>query len=214
MEKNKNESKLRDFWEEAYKSEATPFDAEEPDSWVIELEKQGKIRTPVLDSGCGPGRAALYLSTLGYDVVGMDISNHAIERAKRKAAQKNRNAQFFQADMCTLTGHDDQFETVIDIGCLHSLFEEKLRLAYTTTLHRICRKGAMVYVRAFSSENAKSYFHDTENLIPALNEEQIRSAFPTDQWQINDLAHREIDLLADGKEIHKTFCWFAEVQRK
>jgi hypothetical protein len=37
-------------------------------------------------------------------------------------------------------------------------------------------------------------------------------AFPIDQWNIKDLTHKEIDILADGKEISKVFCWFAEIE--
>ena len=210
MEKNFD---LRGFWEKGYEGESTPFDLDEPDGWIAEQEKRGKIRGRVLDSGCGPGRTALYLSSLGYDVVGMDISNNAIERAKRKAAQRNGSVRFQQADMCTMTGFDEEFDTVVDIGCLHSLFEEKLRLAYTATLHRICRPGAVIYLRAFSNANSQG-MHETGHPLPALSEEQIRSAFPIGQWKIKELAHREIDLLADGKEMSKAFCWFGEIERE
>ncbi|MDR1269797.1 MAG: class I SAM-dependent methyltransferase [Planctomycetaceae bacterium] len=213
MSTTKNKLNLRDFWEKGYESEITPFDIEEPDSWIAELEKQGKIKGRVLDSGCGPGRTALYLSSLGYEVVGMDISNNAIERAKRKSAQKNCSTQFLQADMCTLTDYEEQFDTVVDIGCLHSLFEEQLRRAYAITLHRICRKGATLYIRAFSNANPTG-IHDTGHALPALSEEQIRTAFPIDQWNIKDLTHKKIDMLADGKEMSKVFCWFAEIKRK
>ena len=213
MDTTVNKMNLREFWEKGYESETTPFDREEPDSWVVELENQGKIRGCILDSGCGPGRTALYLSLRGYEVIGMDISSNAIERAKRKAVEKRCSAQFQQADMCNLSGYKGRFDTVIDIGCLHSLFEEQLRRSYSETLHRICRQGAMIYIRAFSSANPKS-FHDTGLPLPALSEEQIRTSFPLEQWKINELEHREIDVLADGKEISKVFCWFAEIERK
>jgi SAM-dependent methyltransferase len=40
----------------------------------------------VLDLGCGPGREALALARLGYEVVGADISEVVLEHARRHAA--------------------------------------------------------------------------------------------------------------------------------
>ena len=106
----------------------------------------------------------------------MDISSNAIEWAKRKAVEKQCSAQFQQADMCNLSGYDGRFDTVIDIGCLHSLFEEQLRQSCAETLHRIYRQGAMVYIRTFSSANPKS-FHDLGG-PPTFSKRKLRPVFP------------------------------------
>jgi cyclopropane fatty-acyl-phospholipid synthase-like methyltransferase len=204
---------LRDYWEKGYESSATPFDIDEPDEWIAEQEKLGKIRGHVLDSGCGPGRTALYLAGLGYRVTGTDISLNAIERAKQKAVQKNLTVEFLQADMCTFSvnGNDKLFDTVIDIGCFHSLFEESARQDYAAVLHRSCQDGAVIYLRAFSNANSQGYHHSGGKL-PALSDEQIRTAFSVNNWNITNLEHREINLRLHNNQTKKAYCWFAEMK--
>jgi ubiquinone/menaquinone biosynthesis C-methylase UbiE len=205
-------SKLKNYWEKEYEAMDTPFDVENPDEWIAELEKKGKIRGNVLDSGCGPGRTSIYLAARGYDVTGVDISVNAIERARQKMTAKAYAARFVQANMCELSGYDDYFDTVIDIGCLHSLFEEKDRKDYAAALRRVCKHDAMVYLRAFSRMNLKRENYSADRGLPALDEEQIQMAF-SEGWAMKDLAHREIDILGSHGEYKKGYCWFAEIGR-
>lgn len=203
--------KLRAYWEKEYTRVDTPFDVEQPDEWIAALEKSGKILGHVLDSGCGPGRTAIYLSRHGYRVTGVDISGHAIERAQEKAAQAGCDAHFICSDMCGLSGYDGEFDTVIDIGCLHSLFDEGSRQDYAASLHRVCREGAVVYLRAISDTNMKRKNVSGKCGIPALSENDVRKAFEPG-WEVRQLEEREIDLLTDHG-YRKAHCWFAEMVR-
>jgi hypothetical protein len=107
-----------------------------------------------------------------------------------------------------LPGYDGYFNTVIDIGCLHSLFGENDRRDYAASLHRLCDKDAIIYMRAISDANLKKG-DSSKRGIPAMNELQIRDSFH-EGWQINDLEQREIDLLTDSG-YKKAYCWFAEI---
>jgi SAM-dependent methyltransferase len=196
-------SPLQALWEKEYESTTTPFDMEEPDEWIASLAKSGKIQGNVLDSGCGPGRNSRYLADLGFSVLGADISANAIERAKRKAAGKGNHAQFLQANMCELSGFENHFDTVVDIGCFHSL-DERDRGSYAAALHRACRAGARAYLRAFR------WNHPSGKDSPALSEEQIRTAFATNGWIVKEIVEREIELFISEVEKPKTRCWFAE----
>jgi cyclopropane fatty-acyl-phospholipid synthase-like methyltransferase len=206
-------SKLKNFWEKEYENVNTPFDVENPDEWVAELERCGKIRDNVLDSGCGPGRTSLYLAGKGYNVTGIDISGNAIDRAKQNADAKKYETRFIRADICELTGHENFFGTVIDIGCLHSIFDENARKKYAATLHRVCKAEAAVFLRAFSGKNLERDDFPVDRGLPALNEEQIRTAFENG-WAIQKMEHREIDILGNHGEFKKGYCWFAEIKRK
>jgi len=200
-----NASQLQALWEMEYENTNTPFDIEEPDEWIASLAKSGKIHGNVLDSGCGPGRNSIYLAGQGYSVLGADISTNAVERAKRKAAGKGNRAQFLQANMCELTGYENHFDTVVDIGCFHSL-DERDRGAYAAALRRACRAGAVVYLRAFR------WNHPSGKGSPALSEEQIRAAFAANGWVVKEIVEREIELFISEEEKPKTCCWFAEME--
>lgn len=99
-----------------------PFpDVEGPYRWVVDLEENGKIQGAVFDSGCGAGHNSIYLASKGFMVTGVDISSKAIERARQKARDKGIVVDFVKANACELVGLDNKFDTVIDIGCFHSL---------------------------------------------------------------------------------------------
>jgi 2-polyprenyl-3-methyl-5-hydroxy-6-metoxy-1,4-benzoquinol methylase len=198
------------FWNTLYESAATPFDIEEPDEWIASLAARGKIRGNVLDAGCGPGRTSRYLASRGYKVLGVDISGNAVERAARKAAMTGNKAQFLQANLCELSGYSNQFDTVVDIGCLHSLAASD-RGPYAAALHRLCRPGAVTYLRTFSLRNAKWSYPDSSH-TPALSDREIRAAFQMNGWLIEELVEKEIELFTAEAERPKAYCWFAELR--
>jgi 2-polyprenyl-3-methyl-5-hydroxy-6-metoxy-1,4-benzoquinol methylase len=206
-----NISPIQGYWEEEYQSAVTPFDIEEPDEWIATLAMNGRIRGNVLDSGCGPGRTSRYLASRGFAVLGVDISVHAIERAARKAAASGNKAHFLHSDMCQLSGYENRFDTVVDIGCFHSL-EVSQCGTYAAALHRQCRPGAAVYLRAFSTSNGNKWAHLGAERIPAVSDEQIRAAFSANGWAVNELIEDTIELFISAAEKPLTNCWFAEMR--
>jgi cyclopropane fatty-acyl-phospholipid synthase-like methyltransferase len=205
-------SQLQGHWEREYESTSTPFEIEEPDPWITALARNGKIHGNVLDAGCGLGRNSFYLAGLGHRVLGVDISVNAIERAQRKAAQKRCSARFLHADVCDLFGFDGHFETVIDIGCFHSL-DVSARGPYAAALHLACRRQAVVYLRALSTSNSAELKHPSGKSLPALSQTHIRDAFSSNGWAVKDLVEREIEIFVSKKEAkQKAYCWFAEMQ--
>jgi cyclopropane fatty-acyl-phospholipid synthase-like methyltransferase len=206
----KESAKLRQYWEKEYERTDTPFDVDSPDEWIADLERRGQIRGNILDAGCGTGRTSIFLAKLGYNVTGVDISSNAIERAVRKIASEDFHIRFVQANVCEWVGCEGFFDTVIDIGCFHSLFTESDRKSYASTLHRVCGAGAVVYLRAISEANLRRE-EKSDRAFPALSEASIRSAFGVG-WVVSDMAHREIDLLTDDG-CKKAYCWFAGIKR-
>lgn len=84
------------------------------DDWEKSIARQASILGPilerytgkaapyVLDCACGIGTQALGLALHGHHVIASDVSERAIERARREAAKRNLDIRFYQADMRNL----------------------------------------------------------------------------------------------------------------
>ena len=75
----------------------------------------------LLDLACGKGRHAMFLNSLGYDVVGVDLSKASIESAKQT---ENERLKFFTHDM-RLPMHDHQFDFVFNLFTSIGYFENE-----------------------------------------------------------------------------------------
>jgi len=69
-----------------------------------------------LEVGCGTGTNAIYLAQHGFDVVGIDISPLAIEKARDKVHGRCR---FETVDFLSDATPGGPFEFVFDRGCFH-----------------------------------------------------------------------------------------------
>jgi len=64
----------------------------------IEKEIGHKKATKILDIGCGTGRHSIELTKRGYKVVGVDLSESQLKRAREKAAQQKLKIDFRRHD--------------------------------------------------------------------------------------------------------------------
>ena len=114
-------------WDAAYRQETPPpWSIGRPQPELAVLIDQGKVRSDVLDAGCGHAALSLALAARGYTVVGLDASPTAVAAAAAAAAEQGlTTATFAQADMTNFRGYDDRFSTILDSGLLHVLPPEK-----------------------------------------------------------------------------------------
>jgi SAM-dependent methyltransferase len=73
----------------------------------IEVEIGRKKEVNILDIGCGTGRHALELAKRGYDIVGIDLSESLVRRAREKAAERGLRVDFRRHDARELPFHEE-----------------------------------------------------------------------------------------------------------
>jgi 2-polyprenyl-3-methyl-5-hydroxy-6-metoxy-1,4-benzoquinol methylase len=78
----------------------------------IEGEIGHDKKTRILDIGCGTGRHSIELARRGYTVVGVDLSEDQLQRARNKAEEAGVKVDFRQADARELD-FDEEFDLVI-----------------------------------------------------------------------------------------------------
>lgn len=92
-----------------------------------------------IDIGCGTGTNVITLALAGWQVTGVDFVPRAIQTAKRKTSAAVVEAEFLVRDATDLKGIRGPFDLALDIGCFHSLGEQKRD--YLSELERILSPG-------------------------------------------------------------------------
>ncbi|HEX9074913.1 MAG TPA: class I SAM-dependent methyltransferase [Anaerolineae bacterium] len=117
------------------------------------LVESGGVRGNALDLGCGTGTQSLYLARHGLNVVGVDFSATAIERAREQARRAGTPVDFHTADVTDLEFLRTPFDLVLDIGCLHGL-DAAGQHRYARNLARLTQAGSVFLLYAFDRHGA------------------------------------------------------------
>jgi SAM-dependent methyltransferase len=118
-------------FQKRYKSGDTPWDIGKPDFNLIETVTTRAIGPcKALDIGCGTGDNSIWLAQNNFQVVGVDISEMAIQRATEKAAQAHVACTFKVIDFLTSNITGAPFGFVFDRGCFHTVNSDAERLGF------------------------------------------------------------------------------------
>lgn len=79
----------------------------------------------ILDTGCGIGRYTIPLALKDYAVVGIDISQKAIDKLNIEVHRRNIQICLALADTCYLPFKDKSFDAVVSFGVLQHLLENE-----------------------------------------------------------------------------------------
>jgi SAM-dependent methyltransferase len=123
-------------WNEQYASgEPLPWDTGVPERLLVDAWKSGRLPGKrVLDVGCGTGTNSLWLAQQGCDVLGVDISAAAVEKARQRAGKACRFAvvDFLKDDV-----PGGPFDLVFDRGCFHVFDAAADRSAFAARVARV-----------------------------------------------------------------------------
>lgn len=117
------EEKNRMMYAEGHEQNLWPWFSDELDPDVLSIIQQyfpqgGRV----LDLGTCSGGQAIALAKLGYEVVGTDISETALQKAEVAAARAGlTNIKFLLDDITRSKLEPHQFDLVLDRGCFHSI---------------------------------------------------------------------------------------------
>ncbi|XP_066364547.1 probable thiol methyltransferase 2 isoform X2 [Miscanthus floridulus] len=126
-----------DGWRRCWEEGVTPWDLGQPTPAVVDLVNSGTLpggdhdgrATTVLVPGCGAGHDVVALSGAGRFVVGLDISEAAIHKARQRAAAADGNSfDFVAADFFTWEP-PDKFDIIFDYT-FFCAFEPSMRPAW------------------------------------------------------------------------------------
>ncbi|MBR4878809.1 MAG: methyltransferase domain-containing protein [Clostridia bacterium] len=140
---------MKPFWEEEYlniKRSVFGKQSKEVEEIVPLLKKDARI----LDAGCGDGRHAAYLASLGFCVDAFDISENAVNKLKFIKEKDRLNINIWVCDM------DDfefmyEYDLIIVHGVLQYIAKEKQQ-GIIEKLKRYTAQGGYNIIAVFTDE--------------------------------------------------------------
>ena len=167
----------KDFpnWNNLYKNqnvETMPWYSRNLDSDLEEeLEKRKITKGRILDLGTGPATQAIELYKKGLQVIGSDVSEAAINRARE--VYDYYKISFIVDDNLNSTIKDKSFDNVFDRGCFHVLPIEK-RPVYIREINRILDDNGILFLKCFSTKEPR------QEGPHRFSEDEIRQLFRND----------------------------------
>ena len=119
---------IEEQFKERYKAGNTPWDIGKPDFNLIQTVTTMAIKPcKALEIGCGTGDNSIWLAQKNFDVIGIDTSEIAIQKALEKASKANVKCTFIVINFLTNKIEGAPFGFVFDRGCFHSFNSDQER---------------------------------------------------------------------------------------
>jgi SAM-dependent methyltransferase len=178
------------FFDSIYRSRP-PWDIGEAQPAMLALLDEFAPTGPLLDVGCGTGDLALAIARRGLAVLGVDLAEVAIAKARVKAAAEppevSRLVEFRVGDALHPAHLPGPFCAVVDTGFYH-LFGQVEREGFVHELADSLAEGGRYYLLGFAIESP------FPNMPKPVRETELRERFTLEQgWYI--LALRQTHFL-------------------
>jgi arsenite methyltransferase len=168
---------------------------------LCHIEKDSKI----LDVAAGTGESACYLQeNFGSQVVGIDASDHMVERARKKRAERALSVEFQKGDAHSLPFEDNTFDAVIS-ECTTCILDKDRAIR---EMVRVAKPGGYVGIHDLCWKEGTS-----EHLKQRLAELEGEKPETLDRWK----RLFEKAGLEDVRAVDKSFlisAWTKSVRRE
>jgi SAM-dependent methyltransferase len=172
-------------WNESYASGELPWDTGQPEPLLVEFVTSGAVTASLaLEIGAGTGTNAIWMAERGFDVLGVDISPLAVERANAKMEARALRCRFAAWDFLAAIPPDGPFQFVFDRGCFHVFDEPCERQRFAAQVVAALASGGLWLSLIGSTEGPprevgpprRSAREVTLAIEPALEIVELRSA--------------------------------------
>ena len=148
-------------------------------------------KTKILDLACGKGRHAKFLNKLGFDVVGVDLSESSIQYAKK---MENKMLHFFEHDM-RLPIPGFEFDCVFNLFTSIGYFEDEAdNIKMLQSVHSYLKPRGTLIIDFLNIEQVKRDMIEFEiKKIDGIE-------FNISKSIVNDVIEKTIQFTDKGKE--------------
>ncbi|WP_328752561.1 class I SAM-dependent methyltransferase [Streptomyces sp. NBC_00285] len=154
------------WWDGFYadRSKPVPFFTAKPDENLVSYLDRGLVTGGrALDLGCGPGRNALHLASLGFEVDAVDLSTAAVTWARERVQEAGVGVHFLCGDVFVMADTEltGTYDLIYDSGCFHHLPPHR-RVSYLALLERHLAPTGRFGIVCFADGAMGSQLPDTE----------------------------------------------------
>jgi SAM-dependent methyltransferase len=209
------------WWDGFYadRERPVPFFVSQPDENLASYIERGLI-TPgrALDLGCGPGRNALHLAALGFEVDAVDLSPAAIAWAEERAREAGAEVRFRCGDAFALADSDigGPYDLIYDSGCFHHLPPHR-RISYLALLERALAPGGRLGLSCFAAGEMGCELGDAELYRRSRLEGGLAYTPQSLRWIFSGLTEVELRRMRDeppeSPYFGEPFLWTALFRR-
>ncbi len=150
--------------------------------------------TAIVDMGCGRGRHARALARRGYHVTGVDLSERAIEEARKRAEKEGLDVLFRRGDM-RLPVCDCCFDGVINVFTAFGYFDDdEDHVRALRAMRRSLRAGGWFIQDFFNVP------YVIDHLVPQDRRVRDDAEIRQQRWVEGGRVHKEISIRTNGDE--------------
>jgi SAM-dependent methyltransferase len=140
----------------------------------------------------GEGRNGVWLAQQGLDVVSLDFSPSAQNKARALAAERRVNVAFTQADVHTWDYPAAAFDVVVEIFTQFSSPAERSRK--WTGMRRALKSGGLLILQGYTPKQLEYGTGGPKQIENLYTRAMLESAF---------LGFRQLDIVEEEREIHE-----------
>lgn len=133
------------------------------------------LEEPVLSLAEGEGRNAVYLATLGLNVLGVDSSDVGLAKAQQLAKARNVEIETEVADLATFEPRANHYGAVVSIWA-HMPTAMRTRLC--PLIEQCLKPGGLVLLEAYSENQLKYGTGGPKDRDMLMTCEKVAQAFP------------------------------------
>lgn len=161
-----------DFWNNRYASDDYLYGTE-PNLFLSEHYRL--LQGPVLSLSEGEGRNAVFLASCGLQVVGVDISAVALEKAKKLARSRGVTIKTVLADLATFIPEENHYRSVISIS---AHLPSQVRNRLYPWVERSLRPGGIIILEAYSENQLSRDTGGPRDVDMLMTVDKLRREFP------------------------------------
>ncbi|MBC3767101.1 class I SAM-dependent methyltransferase [Neptunicella marina] len=161
------------MWDQRYADKDYVYGTE-PNDFLREYA--GQIKGPVLSLAEGEGRNAVYLASLGLDVLGVDSSAVGLQKAQALATSKQLTIQTEVVDLADFMPASNLYGSVVSISAhLPSVIRHRLYPLIEQSL----KPGGLLILEAYAEEQLERETGGPKDIDMLMSLEKIQTEWPT-----------------------------------